>query len=68
MGKLAVRTDAEDLGSFRREFALPPGELEDFLISDGGEIQCGECREEYEALFTALKRMQEQEESEGRPD
>jgi hypothetical protein len=39
MGKLAVRTDAEDLGSFRREFALPPGELEDFRISDGGEIQ-----------------------------
>jgi hypothetical protein len=32
------------------------------------EIDCGECREEYEALFTALKRMQEQEESEGRPD
>lgn len=39
MGKLAVRTDTEDLGSFRREFALPPGELEDFRISDGGEIQ-----------------------------
>ena len=38
MGKLAVRTDAEELGSFRREFALPPGELEDFRISDGGEI------------------------------
>lgn len=30
--------------------------------------RCGECREEYEALFTALKRMQEQEGSEGRPD
>jgi uncharacterized protein with PIN domain len=30
--------------------------------------RCGECREEYEALFTALKRMQEQEENEGRPD
>lgn len=30
--------------------------------------RCGECREEYEALFTALKRMQEQEESEGPPD
>lgn len=39
MGKLAVRTDAEELGSFRREFALPPGELEDFRISDGSEIQ-----------------------------
>lgn len=30
--------------------------------------RCGECREEYEALFTALQRMQEQAESEGRPD
>jgi uncharacterized protein with PIN domain len=30
--------------------------------------RCGECREEYEALFTALKRMQEQGESEGRPE
>jgi uncharacterized protein with PIN domain len=30
--------------------------------------RCGECREEYEALFTALKRMQEQEENEDRRD
>ena len=30
--------------------------------------RCGECREEYEALFTALKHMQEQEENEHRPD
>lgn len=30
--------------------------------------RCGECREEYEALLTALKRMQEQEDSERRPD
>jgi predicted anti-sigma-YlaC factor YlaD len=33
--------------------------------------RCGECREEYEALFAALKRMQEQQEqedSEGRPE
>jgi hypothetical protein len=31
------------------------------------EIDCSECREEYEALFSALERMQEQE-REGRPD
>ena len=30
--------------------------------------RCGECLEEYEALLKALKRMQEQEESEGGPD
>jgi predicted anti-sigma-YlaC factor YlaD len=33
--------------------------------------RCGECREEYEAMFAALKRMQEQQEqedSEGRPE
>ena len=30
--------------------------------------RCGECLEEYQALFTALKRMQEQEENEDRPD
>ena len=30
--------------------------------------RCGECREEYEALLAALKRMQEQEDSERRPD
>ena len=32
------------------------------------EIDCSDCRGEYEALFTALKRMREQEESEARPD
>ncbi|MGE5844676.1 MAG: hypothetical protein ACM32K_07215 [Syntrophaceae bacterium] len=30
--------------------------------------RCGECRDEYEALFTALKRMREQEEGQDRPD
>jgi len=30
--------------------------------------RCGECLEEYEALFTALKRMQEKKENEDRPD
>lgn len=50
-----------------REFAGRP-------IPDALEVvrhhltRCGECREEFEALFTALKRMQEQEEGEGRPD
>jgi len=39
VGKLAVRTDPEDLCAFNREFALPPGELEDLRVSYGGEVQ-----------------------------
>ena len=39
VGKLAVRADPEDLCAFSREFALPPGELEDLRVSYGGEVQ-----------------------------
>ena len=39
VGKLAVRADPEDLRTFNREFALPPGELEDLGVSYRGEVQ-----------------------------
>jgi hypothetical protein len=39
MGKLAVRADPEDLRVFRRELALPPGELKDLRVSYGCEVQ-----------------------------
>jgi hypothetical protein len=39
MGKLAVRADPENLGVVCREFALPPGELENLRLSNGGEVQ-----------------------------
>jgi hypothetical protein len=39
VGKLGVRADPENLRIYRREFVLPPGELEDLRASYGGKVQ-----------------------------